>query len=62
MTEAEFREVMRDNGWTEENIQDDVDTYNEMKSAGLNPIPYEETVKRLGKIDRYPCEYTNKDT
>jgi len=54
MTESEFRIAMSENGWKDDEIQDDIDIYNEMKEAGLNPIPYEETVKRLGSIDRYP--------
>lgn len=56
MNENEFRKAMRENGWSDTEIQDDVDTYNEMKSVGLNPIPYEETVRLQGRVDRYPNE------
>lgn len=56
MTESEFRTAMLENGWTEKDIEDDIDAYNDMKSSGLTPISYEDTLKMRGTVDNYPCE------
>ena len=57
MTEQEFRERMRENGWPEENIQACVDAYNETeedKRNGKVVIPgfheYEAVLERMGRI------------
>lgn len=57
MTEQEFRERMKENGWPEENIQECVDAYNkaeEEKRNGKIVIPgfheYEAVLDRMGRI------------
>ena len=57
MTEQEFRQKMKENGWPEENIQACVDVHNEAekdKQDGKIVIPgfyeYEAVLDRMGRI------------
>jgi len=54
MTEDEFRKKMKELGWADEYIEDDIDSYRLALSLGVEPLPLETYIGKPPEIEHFP--------